>query len=102
MGKSKTVVYECDMCGDKFFDPEEVFDIKDIADGNDGVLISECMVCPNCLLVELYQKRDILDPIMDMASEMEDAEMEKMEKEDEQGDSEYQKYIETLEDEEDF
>lgn len=98
MGKSKATVYSCDICDEKFFESDEVFDIKDIADGDDKQIIGECMICPNCLLAELYQKRDILDPIMDMASEMEDAEMDKMDKEDKEG-IEAQDYLEELNEE---
>ena len=44
MGKSKATVYSCDICDEKFFESDEVFDIKDIADGDDKQIIGECMI----------------------------------------------------------
>ena len=71
MSKINGVVYVCDnpSCEKVFLDPEEVFDIAGITDGEGEELIGSGMLCPQCLLKMLYIDNDILDPIDD-ASEI--------------------------------
>ena len=74
MGRQKSTVYQCDNpeCREKFFEAEDVFNIKGLEDGDEGEIVGESMLCPTCFLKFAFVDRDILDPIVDFSEVIKD------------------------------
>ena len=88
MSKQKSTIYQCDNdeCQEKFFEADQVFDIKGmVTDGEgEGVLLDKGMYCPECLLKFLFVDGDILDPIIELSETLQDEMAAKEEKENEE------------------
>ena len=87
MGKQKGTIYQCDnpSCGEKFFEEGEVFTIDGaIQDGEGNELLSNSMLCPDCLLKFLYQDGDKLEHVIDLSNAVEDEMACKEKKEEEE------------------
>lgn len=74
-----TIVYECDDCGDRFLEEQEVFIIDgqiDYGGASYGVLGEKEIICPSCFLSKMFRKTGNMDLVVDIVDKFEDEEVE--------------------------
>ena len=74
MGIITTEAWQCDNCQEKFIDKNDVLTFNGSVECGDKQILSECVLCYECALDNLFVKQDRFDEIQMIQFDLADTE----------------------------